>query len=240
MIETTRAIVLRTIKYRDTSVIVDAFTEQFGLKTYIINGVYKTKPRFPPSLLQLGAVLQMVVYNKEGRQMNRVKEIQADFYASATINELRRSAVKLFMIELSRKTLRFDVAQPELFEEIRDLIYRVEYDTEDVVNYHLYYLVRLLIHLGIFPDLSYWPQKKILSVQEGSLFHEAPPKGLAIPANVVETLIALNQSTPENLHEIKMNRKQRQNFIEHMLSYYSYHLENFSQMNTHLIYKKLL
>lgn len=240
MIDSTRGIILKTIKYRDTSAITDVFTEKYGLKTYIINGVYKSKPRVAPSLLELGAALQMVVYNKEGRNINRVKEVQADFYPGATISDLRRSAVKLFLVELSRKTLRFDVPQPELFLEIRNLLFQVENDKNPVANYHLYFLVRLLKHLGIFPDLTHWPRKKVLSVKEGALLPDTPHQGHWIPEDMVRILIELDKQPLEQIHELKLSREQRQSFIEHMLSYYAYHIENFSQLNTHLIYKKLM
>jgi DNA repair protein RecO (recombination protein O) len=240
MIERTRGIVLKTIKYRDTSAIVDVFTEQFGLKTYIINGVYKAKPRVAPSLLQLGAALQMVVYNKEGRKMNRISEVQADFYPVATVSDLKRSAIKLFLVELTRKTVRFDVSQKNLFFELRNLIFKVEYQKDPVVNFHLYYLVRLLFHLGISPDLSDWPRKRILSVKEGALLEEIPEKGQLIPEEMVHILVAMESSGLAELHELRLTREQRQSFIEHMLIYYAYHVENFSHLNTHLIYKKLM
>ncbi|HKK87953.1 MAG TPA: DNA repair protein RecO [Saprospiraceae bacterium] len=240
MIDNTRGIVLKTIKYRDTSAIVDVFTEKFGLKTYIVNSVFKAKPRVAPSLLQLGSALQMVVYNKEGRKINRIREVRADFYPGATITDLRRSAIKLFMVELSRKTLQFDEPQSGLFSELRDSVYQVENSEQPVVNCHLYFLVRLLIHFGLFPDLSGWPEKKILSVQEGTLFEETPEKGLLIPSQMVRILVELEASDRLGLHEVKLSREERQSFIEHMLSYYNFHIENFSQMNTHLIYKQLM
>lgn len=39
MIYSTKGIVLRTIKYGETSVIASIFTESFGVQSYIVNGV---------------------------------------------------------------------------------------------------------------------------------------------------------------------------------------------------------
>ena len=39
MIHKTRGIVLRSVKYGETSLILTMFTELFGLQSYIINGV---------------------------------------------------------------------------------------------------------------------------------------------------------------------------------------------------------
>ena len=40
---TTKAIVLSSLKYSDTSLIVKCYTEQEGIKSYIIKGVLKAK-----------------------------------------------------------------------------------------------------------------------------------------------------------------------------------------------------
>ena len=39
MIHQTKGIVLRTIKYGETSVVVNIFTELFGIQSYLVNGV---------------------------------------------------------------------------------------------------------------------------------------------------------------------------------------------------------
>ena len=43
MQETTKAIVLSSIKYGDTSLIVKAFTASSGIKTYLLRGVLASK-----------------------------------------------------------------------------------------------------------------------------------------------------------------------------------------------------
>ena len=45
MITKTRGIVLNYIKYGDTSIICKIYTEQFGLQSYIINGIRKSKSK---------------------------------------------------------------------------------------------------------------------------------------------------------------------------------------------------
>ena len=39
----TKGIVLRTVKYGDTSLVVTIFTELFGVQTYLVNGVRSSK-----------------------------------------------------------------------------------------------------------------------------------------------------------------------------------------------------
>ena len=39
MVHKTKGIILRSVKYGETSLIVTAFTELFGLQSYLVNGV---------------------------------------------------------------------------------------------------------------------------------------------------------------------------------------------------------
>ena len=39
MLHQTKGIVLRTIKYGETSIVVNIFTELFGIQSYLVNGV---------------------------------------------------------------------------------------------------------------------------------------------------------------------------------------------------------
>ncbi len=39
MIHKTKGIVLKTVKFGETSLVVTAFTEMFGLQSYMVNGI---------------------------------------------------------------------------------------------------------------------------------------------------------------------------------------------------------
>ena len=57
-------IVLNYIKYGDTSIICKIYTEQYGLQSYIINGVRNSKSK-NIGLFQPLNILDMVVYYKK-------------------------------------------------------------------------------------------------------------------------------------------------------------------------------
>ena len=71
MLHKTRGIVFKTTDYGETSVIVQVFTEKFGLQSYIINGVKKPKAKISRNMLQPLHLLDMVVYHKKHRQVQR-------------------------------------------------------------------------------------------------------------------------------------------------------------------------
>ncbi|WP_461791781.1 recombination protein O N-terminal domain-containing protein [Pedobacter sp.] len=74
MLHKTRGIVLRTTTYSESSVVVQVFTEKFGIQSYLINGVKKPKAKIPMNMLQPLHLLEMVVYHKQNIQIQRISE----------------------------------------------------------------------------------------------------------------------------------------------------------------------
>ena len=73
MITKTRGVVLNYIKYGDTSIICKIYTEQFGLQSYIINGIRNSKSK-NIGLFQPLNILDLVVYYKKTSGLQRIKE----------------------------------------------------------------------------------------------------------------------------------------------------------------------
>ena len=66
MTHKTRAIVIKTVKYGETSIVASMLTSLFGLQTYLINGVRKQQKKGEKSILyQPGAILDLVVYHQD-------------------------------------------------------------------------------------------------------------------------------------------------------------------------------
>ena len=74
----TKGIVLKTVKYGETSLIGTLYTELFGVQSYMINGVRTSSRKGPgkANMFQPAAILDLVVYHNEMRQLQRIREFQ--------------------------------------------------------------------------------------------------------------------------------------------------------------------
>ena len=106
MLIKTKGIIFRSIKYSETSIITDVFTEKKGLRTYIISGVRKKNARVSASLLQVMSLVDLVVYHRDDKDMTRIKEIKAAHVYQSLPFEIAKSSVGQFMLELTRKAVR--------------------------------------------------------------------------------------------------------------------------------------
>jgi len=74
MLHKTRGIALKVTNYSESSVVAQIFTEEFGLQSFLINGARKPKAKVRASLLQPLHVLDMVVYHKDNKSLQRIAE----------------------------------------------------------------------------------------------------------------------------------------------------------------------
>ena len=77
MLIKTRGIILRTLKYGETSLIMDIYTENYGLNSYIVGGVRNKKSTTKSGSLQIMSLVEIVAYHKSAKSLYRIKEISA-------------------------------------------------------------------------------------------------------------------------------------------------------------------
>src|SRR3569833_24187 len=98
----TKGMVLRTVKYGDTSLIVTVYTELFGIQSYIVSGVRTFTKKGPgkANLFQPTAILDLVVYHNDLKHLQRIKEFKWDYLYKNLFFDVIKNAVALFMVEL--------------------------------------------------------------------------------------------------------------------------------------------
>ena len=89
MVQKTRGIVFRFTKYGETSIIVTIFTEAFGLQSYIVNGVRSKSSKNKIALYQPLTLLELVVYHRDGANIERIKEISCKYPYRSQMATLR-------------------------------------------------------------------------------------------------------------------------------------------------------
>ena len=75
MLHKTRGIVFKFTPYGETSIILNVFTDAFGLQSYIVNGIRTKSNRSKIAIYQPLTLLDMVVYHKEHAAIMRMKEV---------------------------------------------------------------------------------------------------------------------------------------------------------------------
>ena len=148
MITKTRGIVLNYIKYGDTSIICKIYTEQFGLQSYIINGIRNSKSK-NIGLFQPLNILDLVVYHKKTSGLQRIKESKLD-YAYKTLHlDMKKISVCFFLSEFLTRVSQNDDNQKENFDFIKDSLIVFDSLEKNYSNFHIQFLIKLSKYFGI-------------------------------------------------------------------------------------------
>src|ERR1019366_8647647 len=124
MVHKTKGIILRTVKYGETSIITTVYTELFGVQSYIVKGVRQSSKtsQGKANYFQPAAILEMEVYHNELKQLQFIKEYQWSFLYENILFSVVRNAVAMYVIELLQHSLKQPEANPELFYLIEDTL----------------------------------------------------------------------------------------------------------------------
>ncbi|TAH21994.1 MAG: DNA repair protein RecO [Cytophagales bacterium] len=151
MLYKTNGIVLGFIRYRDTSIIVRIYTEAFGLRSYIINGVRSAKNKNNKiALYQPFTLLDMLVYNKPNTDLNYISESKIYQPFHSIPFDIHKTTICLFLTEVLTKVLKSDEADQELFDFLMNSILSLENLPQGFENFHLQFLIRLSGFLGFY------------------------------------------------------------------------------------------
>lgn len=240
----TKGIVLRTVKYGETSVIVTIFTELFGVQSYLVNGVRTSskKGTGKANLFQPTAILDMVVYHNELKHLNRVKEFKWSYLYQHILSDVQKNAVGLFMVELLTKCLKQPEDNPALFHFTEDIFIKLdESNTAVMANLPLFFALHLPYHFGFRITDNYSEKRPYLDLQEGSFVAEQPrhPHFLEDKqAAVTSRLLKVMQL--EELEDIKLNHDFRRNLLYVYETYYALHIQDFGSMKSLPVLREIL
>ena len=131
-----------------------AFTELFGLQTYIVNGVRSKKVGSRIALYQPLTLLDLVVYHKEHASINRISEIKCSEPFVSIPMRIEKSSIALFITEILNRTLREETEQPALFEFVYNSVLVLDRIEQNIDTFHIRFLLKLSRHLG-FPPATY-------------------------------------------------------------------------------------
>ena len=244
MIHKTKGIVLRSVKYGETSLVLTMFTELFGLQSYIVNGVrmVSKKGSSKSVFFQAGAILDLVVYHNEYKNLQRIKEYKWAHLYQHIFSDVKKNAVALFMIELLTKSLKQPEANVELFYFVEDALVHLDNATDTVTaNFPLFFALHLAVFFGFRISDEFSEEQHYLDLEEG-LFSTVQPAHLNYlddkPAEISSYI--LKAQHPEELEDLKLNQEFRRFLLNAYETYYRLHIPEFGSMRTLPVLREMM
>ena len=240
----TKGIVLRTVKYGETSLIATLYTELFGIQSYMVNGVRASSKKGPgkANLFQPSAVLDLLVYHNEMKNLQRIREVGWAFLYEHIFFNVLKNSVALFMVELLQKCLKQPEPTPELFYFIEDSFRHLDScEGRVLANFPLFFTLHLAGFFGFRIQDIYTEKTPILDLREGQFVEELPPHTQVLEGALsYHTAQLLRVQRPEELQELPLNQETRRALLQAYQAFYAMHVPDFGEMRTLTVLQTVL
>jgi len=217
----TRGIVFRFTKYGETSIIVNIFTELFGMQSYIVNGVRNKSSKTKIALYQPLTLLDLVVYHREHASINRIKEIKCLYPYQSLSTDVRKTALAMFMNEIITKTIREESHAQELCEFLIESFITLDQQTDRTENFHLIFLLKLSRLLGFGAHTT----NDVLNMR--------------VPDQHVQNLLT-ELIRAEYNHAFQITSAQRRELLDLILKFYADHIDTLGEIKSVQVLREVL
>jgi DNA repair protein RecO (recombination protein O) len=226
MIETTKAIVISTIKYGDTSLIATCYTNNFGIKTYLLKGILKLKKaKIRPAYFQPLMQLNLTANHNNKGNLNSIRDIEVLHFYNSIYTDIKKQTIALFLAEIVYYSIREEEQNNTLYQYLETSFLWLD-THDDSSNFHLLFLLNLTKFLGFYPETNA-VNKSYFDLIEGK-FTNYNKVNTVFGENLLQfkKLLGINF---EVLHTIDFSAKNRQSVLSILIQYFELHLEGFKQ-----------
>jgi DNA repair protein RecO (recombination protein O) len=244
MIAKTKGIVLRSVKYGETSLVVSMYTELFGLQSYLVNGVRVANKRggAKATFFQPSSLLDLVVYHNEFSALQRIREYKWAVLYQHILSDVVKNAIASFMMELLSKCVKEPEPNPELFYFLEDALLHLD-DASGAVaaNFPLFFALHLAYFSGFRISDEYTEEQHYLDLYEGVFTPHQPQHQHYLQDREAEvTSFILKAQQPGELAELHLNQEFRRRLLHAYEQYYALHLPEFGALKTLPVLREMM
>ncbi len=220
MLQKTIGIVLRSIKYSETSVITTIYTKEFGLRSFIVSGVRRANSKQNASAYQPLMLLELEIYFRENKNLLRIKGCTHYYLYHSLPFDVVKSAVGIFYVDILLRVIKEQEASTPLFNFIQNEFIALDQTNESIVLSPILFLINLSRYLGFYPQGTYNEKDRYFDLFEGT-FVQTPQRleySIGPPLSKIFYNLIQHEATVESF-----SYNDRKELLHSLLNYYSFH-----------------
>lgn len=222
--QTYHCIVLSTLRYKDNDLIIRTISREIGLVSFIHKGALK--PRKGGAKAAFYQVLSQNLISTSGKNndLKTVRDVTSNYLYTSLHANVYKSSIAMFLSEILTSSIKEEQQNISLFEFLKTAFAYLDL-SDRFANFHLFFLVKLTKFLGFYPDFSN-ESLDSFNLRTGK-FELNLHDNYVVEGESALFMKAFLVSDFESYSSVKMNSKQRNDFITNLLIYYELHLIDF-------------
>lgn len=255
MIVKSEAVVLKSMRYRETSKIVTVYCRKFGKLRGIAKGARGAKSKFGAALEPMSYVA-MVLYKKEHRDLQMISECEIVTLFPRLHSDLSKITAGLSVVELLNAATQDGEPSEAVFKLLVDVLAAVDHATINLENVLYYFRLHFLDLMGFKPNFQTCircKKKVVLEISEEEFVSFDPqgggvvcgncsrifPKRLRLSFGTVKIFQELLRAPLAEVTTIEVPAVSKREIEETLKTYSRYHLAGAERLRAEAVSKKM-
>lgn len=234
-----RAIVLQTIKYGESQLIVEVFTEKLGALSFIVRIPASKKAKIKRQYFQPFVILNVEFDYRPKTSLQKFKDVSIEVPFLDLPFAPYKYTVSIFLSEVLAYALKNEQQNEALFSFLLSSIVWLDRSPSNSANFHIVFLLRLSSYLGVAPNLESGVIGDFFDLEAGRFIECVPSHRHCLDKEDSLRLISLLRLSYETMHLYTMSHFDRNKCIEVILEYYKIHIPNFPEVKSLAVLKEL-
>lgn len=239
MLQRTIGIVLKTVRYNDTSIIVDIYTDLNGRTSYLVSLPNSGKASLRRVMFQPLFILEYESDYRPRLNLQRLRDVRILYPFASLPYDLRKTAVALFLAEFLTHALQEEAENAPLFSYLINSIRWLDECRGTIANFHLVFLMHLSRFLGLYPNLNDFQEGDYFDLRAACFVPQQPLHSDFVPPTEAARLGKLMRMNYETMHLFAMSRTERNRCVEIILEFYRLHIPNFPELKSVKVLREL-
>lgn len=235
-----QGIVIQTVRYGDTSLIVKVFTRDFGMKSYMVKGAFSRSSKNRAAFFQPLSIINYVESGKpNGNALGYLKDVQLDYTYQSLPFEMNKSAIMMFVSELLSKTLVGQEQNDDLYSFVLKSLQWLDLVENGFANFPLFFTLELTRFLGFYPKAGY-SEGFCFDMMEGMFGPDYPVHPYYLGASASALLFQFMGRGIDEACSIQLNVNQRRELMDGLMVFMRLHAPVMKSFQSHEVLKAVL
>lgn len=239
MLEKTRAIVLNSLKYGDSQMIIDMYTATRGRLSFIQRVPRQGRAGIKKQYFQPLTILDIEFDYRQTQRLHKLQTAGVAFPFRSLPFDMAKLSIALFVAEFTVYATRSEQADPALYAFVEASVRWLDTCDSDFANFHIIYMLHLTRFVGFFPNVEDADEGAYFDMRDGCFVKTAPlhPDYLyPSEAQKIGLLMRLNYAT---MRLLRLTRDERNRCIDVVLTYYRLHQPDFPELKSLAVLREL-
>jgi DNA repair protein RecO (recombination protein O) len=226
----TEAIVVRQLKYGETSLILDMYTREKGMRSFIVNGIRGKNSK--SAIYQIMNQLDIVAYDSGSQKLNRIKETKLSNIYQTIGRNMVKSSIGIFMMDLFKQSVKEHEENENLYTFLLKSLNILDQSSETLSIFPIVFTLGLSDQLGFFPQNNFSNMTPRFSLMEGAFVseHETSQYILSLDLSLVLANM-LTYLTNDHIL-VSPNKAIRKELLNQLINFYKLQLDGFGELKS--------